>query len=105
MAYGTAEDPGRSITPHLDSVDYPTTRQELVDAAEDSGAPVSIINVVKCLPRTEYASKEDVLRDLSEAARRAATGGLPDDDGARRDRRNIGRDLVEGAPDGQTRHP
>ncbi|MCP3104822.1 DUF2795 domain-containing protein [Myxococcus sp. K15C18031901] len=105
MAFGTAEDPGRSITPHLDAVDYPATREELVESAEDGDAPVTIINVLKCLPRTEYASKEDVQRDLAEASRRAASGNLPDDDGARRDRSNIGRDLVEGAPDGQSRHP
>lgn len=105
MAFGTAEDPGLSITPHLDSVDYPSTREELVGSAEDGGAPVSIINVLKCLPRTEYASREDVMRDLAEASRRAARGGLPDDDGVRRDRSNIGRDLVENAPDGSTRHP
>ncbi|WP_342380181.1 DUF2795 domain-containing protein [Myxococcus stipitatus] len=105
MAFGTAEDPGLSITPHLDSVDYPSTREELVEAAEDSEAPVSIINVLKCLPRTEYASREDVMRDLAEAARRFARGGLQDDDGVRRDRRNIGRDLVENAPEGSTRHP
>ncbi|MBZ4400538.1 DUF2795 domain-containing protein [Myxococcus sp. MISCRS1] len=105
MAFGTAEDPGLSITPHLDSVDYPTTRDDLVEAAEDSEAPVNVINVLKCLPRTEYASREDVMRDLAEAARRFARGGLQDDDGANRDRRNIGRDLVENAPDGSSRHP
>jgi len=105
MAFGIAEDPGLSITPHLDSVDYPSTREALVESAEDGGATVDIINVLKCLPRTEYASREDVMRDLAEAARRFSQGGLPDEDGVRRDRSNIGRDLVENAPDGSTRHP
>jgi hypothetical protein len=57
------------------------------------------------LPRTKYESREQVMRDLSEAARRFASGGLKDDDGVDRDRRNIGRDLVENAPPGHTRHP
>lgn len=105
MAYGQAENPGLSITSHLDSVDYPAEREQIVAAAEDNGAPVDIINVLKSLPREEYASREDVMRDLAEAARRFARGGLRDDDGVNRDRRNIGRDLVENAPDGQTRHP
>ncbi len=45
------------------------------------------------------------MRDLAEAARRFASGGLPDDDGVDRDRRNIGRDLVENAPDGTLPSP
>jgi hypothetical protein len=45
------------------------------------------------------------MRDLAEAARRFGMGGLKDDDDAPRDRRNIGRDAVENAPNGLTRHP
>jgi hypothetical protein len=106
MAFGFAENPALSITPHLDSVDYPATREQIVAAAEDNGAYVDIINVLKSLPQEEYQSREDVMRDLAEAARRFALGGRRyDDDGVDRDRRNIGRDLVEGAPDGNQRHP
>ncbi|MFP2904538.1 DUF2795 domain-containing protein [Pyxidicoccus sp. 3LFB2] len=105
MAYGLAEDPGLSIPAHLDSVDYPAEREQIVRAAEDNGAPVDIINVLKSLPQSEYASREHVMRDLAEAARRFGAPWLKDDDGVDRDRRNIGRDLVENAPDGHTRHP
>lgn len=105
MAFGFAENPSLSITPHLDSVDYPATREQIVTAAADNGAYMDIINVLKSLPQEEYQSREDVMRDLAEAARRFATGGLRDDDGVDRDRRNIGRDLVENAPDGNSRHP
>lgn len=106
MAFGQGEDPARSITPQLDSVDYPTTREQLVEAAEDNGASADIINVFKALPREEYLSREQVMRDLSEASRRFAMGGLRDDDGVDRDRRNIGRDLVENAVnDGNSHHP
>jgi hypothetical protein len=105
MAYGQAEDPALSIPTHLDAVEYPVWREQLVKAAEDNGADVDVINVLKFLPRSRYESKEEVMRDLAEAARRFATGGLPDDDGVVRDRRNIGRDMVENAPPGHTRHP
>lgn len=105
MAYGLAEDPGLSIPAHLDSVDYPAEREQIVRAAMDNGAPTDIINVLKSLPRTEYASREDVMRDLAEAARRFGAPWLKDDDGVNRDRRNIGRDVVENASDGRTRHP
>lgn len=105
MAYGQAEDPALSIPTHLDAVDYPVWREQLVKAAADNGAPMDLINVFKSLPRSKYESKEEVMRDLAEAARRFASGGLRDDDGVDRDRRNIGRDLVENAPPGHTRHP
>lgn len=106
MAYGVAEDPALSIPTHLDAVDYPVWREQLVKAAADNGASMDIINVFKALPRSRYESREEVMRDLAEAARRFATGGRPlDDDDADRDRRNIGRDLVENAPPGHTRHP
>jgi hypothetical protein len=106
MAYGQAEDPALSIPTHLDAVDYPVWREQLVKAAADNGAPMDLINVFKSLPRTKYESKEEVMRDLAEAARRFASGGLRDeDDGVERDRRNIGRDMVENAPPGHTRHP
>jgi hypothetical protein len=105
MAYGQAENPALSIPTHLDAVDYPVWRDQLVKAAADNGAPIDLINVFKSLPRTRYESKEDVMRDLAEAARRFASGGLKDDDGVDRDRRNIGRDLVENAPPGNSRHP
>lgn len=105
MAYGQTENPALSIPTHLDAVEYPVWRDQLVRAAEDNGADVDVINVLKFLPRSRYESKEEVMRDLAEAARRFAMGGLPDDDGAVRDRRNIGRDMVENAPPGHTRHP
>jgi len=105
MAYGQAEDPALSIPTHLDAVEYPVWREQLVRAAEDGGAPADVINVFKSLPRSQYESKEQVMRDLAEAARRFASGGHSDDDGVVRDRRNIGRDMVENAPPGHTRHP
>ncbi len=106
MAFGIGEDPRLSVTTHLSEVDYPIWREQLVKAAMDNGAPVDVINVLKSMPKGRYESKEEALRDLAEAARRFAMGNLPaDDDGAQRDRRNIGRDAVEGAPDPLTKHP
>ncbi|MBI3181046.1 MAG: DUF2795 domain-containing protein [Myxococcales bacterium] len=105
MAFGIGEDPARSITPHLESVDYPASRADLEQAAEDSGATPDVINVIKCLPREQYPSEVDVLRDLAEAGRRFALGNFPDQDLPQRDRRNIGRDAVEEAKPPLTRHP
>lgn len=105
MAFGVGEDEALSPNTHLEGVTYPVTRETLVRTAADGGAPVEVINLFKSLPEDEYESKEDAMRDLSEAARRMAMHNSHEDDGADRDRRNIGRDLVEGAPEGMTRHP
>ena len=81
--------------------------QQFARALADNGASVDVINLFKSLPKTQYHSKDEVQRDFAEAARRFATGNHVDkaDGDAARDRRNIGRDLVENAPKGHTRHP
>jgi Protein of unknown function (DUF2795) len=104
MAYGFAEDPALSITPHLDAADFPSTREDLVLLAEEDGAPVQVINLFKNLPREEYASKDLVQRDLAEAARRMAIGPSRRTDELY-DRRNIARDRVEDNPGRAGRHP
>jgi hypothetical protein len=105
MARTQTEDPGRSPAAQLEGVDYPVWREALVRSAEDNGATPEVINLLKSLPRGRYESQEEVLRDFAEAARRMAMGGAEEDDGVNRDRRNLGKDLVEGAPPGHTRHP
>jgi Protein of unknown function (DUF2795) len=105
MAYGIAENPGRSPVAQLDEVEFPVWKDLLVQIAADNGASVDVINLFKCLPRERYQSKNEVLRDLAEAARRFGMGNRPVDDEGVRDRRNIGRDAVENAPPGKVRHP
>jgi hypothetical protein len=105
MAHRSNEDPALSPTTHLDAVEYPVWREQLAKAAADNGAPVDVINLLNALPKGRYESKVEVQRDLAEAARRFGMGNQRAEDGAVRDRRNIGRDMVEGAPEGKTRHP
>jgi hypothetical protein len=105
MAFGLGEDPSRLPVAQLDMVEFPIWREQLAKQAADNGSHADVINLFKSLPQARYESKRTVMRDLAEAARRFAMGGSREDDGAIRDRRNIGRDMVEGAPDGMTRHP
>lgn len=106
MAFGIGEDPRRSPVAVLQGLTYPARREHLVAVAEESEATADVINLLKSLPREEYISHEEVLRDLGEAARRFGMSNFPaDEDGANRDRRNIARDAVENAPEGMTRHP
>jgi hypothetical protein len=103
MAFGVAEDPYRSPASHLDTVEFPVEREVLARTAAENGGPAEVINLFKSLPREHYKTKEEVLRDFAEAARRLAMGTKDED--KLRDRRNLGRDLVEGAPPGKPRHP
>lgn len=96
MAFGIHERPALAIGPHLDGVDYPVSRSELVLAAEEGDAPPEVINVLACLPLPVYESKIEVLRDLGEAERRFASWPRKGRDPLR-DRRDIGRGAREAA--------
>jgi Protein of unknown function (DUF2795) len=82
-------------------MDFPATRAEIVEMAEDSEAPVEVINFFKSLPKVRYRSQEELMRDFSEAERRFAMGG--DGDARRSHRENLGRPAGEDAP--EPRHP
>jgi hypothetical protein len=53
----------------VSQIEFPATREEIVETAEDSEAPVEVINFLKSLPREKYRSQEEVLRDFAEAER------------------------------------
>ena len=101
MARGIGEDPRRSPATHVAQIDFPATRAEIVETAEDNEAPVEVINFLKSLPKESYASREQVLRDFAEAERRFAMGGRGDF--SRSHRENLGRSAAEDAP--EPRHP
>jgi hypothetical protein len=103
MARGLGESPARSPASQLQQVDFPATRQEIVETAADNEAPAEVINFLKCLPGEQYQSLESALRDFAEAERRF---GLSNQALDGPDRRNIGRPSGEDAPAGvSTRHP
>ena len=98
MARGIGEDPRRSPAAHIAQVEFPATREELVQTAADNEAPVEVINFFKSLPRDSYGSAEELMRDFAEAERRFALGNVPDDRGRRE---NIGKVAAED----QSKHP
>jgi len=98
MARGIGEDPRRSPPWHIAQVEYPTSREDLVQTAEDNEAPADVINFLKALPKERYTSAEEVLRDFAEAERRFASGPASDD---RNRRDNIGKVAAED----QSKHP
>ena len=98
MARGIGEDPRRSPAEHIAQVEFPATRDDLVQTAAENEAPVEVINFFKARPRDSYRSAEEVLRDFAEAERRFALGNLSDDRARRED---IGKVAAED----QSKHP
>ena len=90
MARGIGEDPARSPAVHLQGMEFPASREEIVQTAADNDAPVEVINFFKSLPKKRYESYEAVLR----------AGNLVDGPS----REDIGKKAVE-SPDAPTHHP
>ena len=57
------------VTEHLLQVEFPASRQELVEAVRGAGAPPALISRIEALGRDRYDDIESVRRDL--VARRA----------------------------------
>jgi len=70
MARGIGENPAFSPAEHLRQIEYPASRDDIVETAGDNEAPVEVINFLKCLPKEQYGSYEEALRDFAEAERR-----------------------------------
>ena len=49
---------------YIENVEYPANKGEIISAAENNGAPVSMVEAIGRLPTPEFASAEDVMADL-----------------------------------------
>lgn len=68
----------------FEGIDYPATRQDLVDFATDGHADPDVLNLVRSLPDHSYGSRDEIWRAWAEAMRRSGGGarnlGEPRDD-------------------------
>ena len=68
----------------FEGIDYPATRQELIDFATDGQVDPDVLNIVRALPDHSYGSRDEIWRAWSEAMRRFGSGarnlGEPRDD-------------------------
>lgn len=55
---------------YLEGVEYPASKEDVISAAEDNGAPESLLEMLGSLPRPEFSSSEEVMDEL-----RAFPGG------------------------------
>lgn len=98
MARGVGERPERSPAAMLRRVDYPATREDLVQAAADEEAPADTINFLKSLPNRTYQSRDEVLRYFAEAEARFGVTGV------KLHRGDIGKEMTE-PPGEEAHHP
>ena len=49
---------------YLEGVEYPASKEELISAAENNGAPEGLVGMLGSLSRPEYLGPEEVAEDL-----------------------------------------
>ncbi len=49
---------------YLEGVDYPASKEDLISAAENNGAPEELVGMLGSLSRPEYSGPEQVAEDL-----------------------------------------
>jgi len=98
MARGVGERPERSPAAILRRVEYPATREDLVQAAADEEAPPETINFLRSLPDRTYQSRDEALRYFAEAEARFGVTGV------KLHRGDLGKETTE-PPGGPGRHP
>jgi len=52
---------------YLEGVEYPASKGDVVSAAENNGAPDTMVRMLEGLSRPEFSGQEQVLEDLRAA--------------------------------------
>lgn len=61
------DSPQAECKKYLHGISYPASKEDLVEAVRDGGAPKEVINLIENLPDTDYCGPHEVL--LAYAAR------------------------------------
>ena len=52
----------------LDDVDYPASKDDLIAAAERSGAGGAVLHALRAIPLADYASRDDIVKSVPLAS-------------------------------------
>jgi hypothetical protein len=58
-----------NVEHYLKGVQFPATRQDLIDLANRNGAEPHVIDVIKALPDEEYGSVTEIMKGYGEEGR------------------------------------
>ncbi len=56
-----------AVERYLKGIDYPATKEDLIEHAEDMGAPSDVMNVLRRMPDQDYDSPIDIAKGVGEA--------------------------------------
>lgn len=66
MARGMGGRSPADILNFLEGIDFPASKEELVDHAEDNNAPQEVIDVLEQLPDQQFMSLADILSGVGQ---------------------------------------
>ena len=66
MPRGMGEVSPSNIAHFLKGIDFPATKQDMIDYADDNNAPEEIIDIIDNLPDVEFQSMTEVMTGVSE---------------------------------------
>ena len=52
---------------YLEDIDYPASKEDLVSAAEDNGAPEDLVERLRTLGRPTYSGQDEVVAELESS--------------------------------------
>lgn len=83
----------RSLEATLSAVDFPASKEQLVDYAENNGADEATVHALRAMPTAEYANMTEVERSVR--LDKATEEGQSDSDKAKQDRQHPRDGLAE----------
>jgi hypothetical protein len=54
------------VEKHLAGIHYPAEKKSLIDRAQDTGAPIDVINLINRLPNKTYNSPIDITKEIGK---------------------------------------
>jgi hypothetical protein len=72
-----------NVTYHLKGIDFPASKQNLLQQAEDNGADSDVLEVIETMPDADYGSMADVMKAYGET-NTGPSGRSNDGGGSRR---------------------
>jgi hypothetical protein len=66
MARGVGGQSPSNVQSYLAGVDYPATKDDLLKAAKQNGAPADIVKIIKGFERDDFGGPQEVMKAYGE---------------------------------------
>jgi hypothetical protein len=65
MTRGLGGQSPANVTHHLQGVEFPANKDDLVECAKENGANDDVLDVIEAMPEQEYRSMADVMKNYN----------------------------------------